>query len=98
MNNANSHLYIRDVLHEHFIQKKQSYLTALNLQVDYGLDDISRYLDFLSSEGVNLVKIELPKRVPPVFYFKANDKGLIVHTPEQLKDLLMTAGQYYEGD
>lgn len=98
MNNANSTLYIHGVLREHFISKKQSYLTVLKLQEDYGLDDIGQCLSHLKSEGVNLVKIELPKREPAIFYFKANDKGLIVHTQEQLRDLLMTVGQYNDGN
>ena len=92
----NSVIPILEVLREHFISRKQLYLTSLDLQQTYGLSDLDDHLEFLKSQGVNLVKVEL--LADEVRYFIANDQGLIVHTPEQLKQVLMMHGREHGHD
>jgi hypothetical protein len=94
--NSNSVIPILEVLREHFISRKQLYLTSLDLQQTYGFTDLDEHLGLLKSEGVNLVKIEL--LADEVRYFIANDEGLIVHTPEQLKEVLMMHGRDHGHD
>lgn len=93
MGNTNSSLPILKALLNHFEGANQHYITSLELQRNYGVNNLDAHLPDFKSLGFNLVKIELSSGWAS--YFIANN-GLIVIAADQLKELLMTYGLEHE--